>query len=100
MVYEAAIIKKMKQRGFTESVRGMNSDSVNTITFIIENAKKAPVFCTITLANEHFQFNYVVPKSVNQLQSPDCGAVMNDNHFDMIYSRFEEQATVLHRYFS
>ncbi len=90
----------MKQRGFTESVRSIKGDSVNTITFIIENAKKASVFCTVTLANEHFKFNYIVPKSKNQLQSPDCGAVMNENYFDMIYSKFEEQAAVLNRYFS
>lgn len=100
MVDKAVIIKKMKQRGFTESVRGMTGDSVNTITFIIENAKKAPIFCTVTLANEHFQFYYVVPRSANQLQSPDCGSVMDDNHFDMIYSKLEEQAAVLNRYFS
>lgn len=97
MVSEETIVKKMKQRGFTESARGMNGDSVNTITFIIENTRKAPVFCTVTLANEHFQFNYVVPRSMNQLQSPDCGSVMNDNHFDMIYSKFEEQAAALHK---
>lgn len=89
----------MEGRGFTESFREECNGKLISITFTNKATKKEPaILCTVALASEHFQFCYVVPQSVNQLLSPDCGSVMNGGHFDMIYSRFREQAEVLHQY--
>lgn len=101
MIEESRIIKTMEGRGFTESFREEQQGKLISITFTNEATESVPtIFCTVILASEHFQFCYVVPQSANQLLSPDCGSVMNGRHFDMIYSRFREQAAVLHQYWS
>lgn len=81
----------MQERGFHESFRRMKSDEVHSITFVDEDI----ISCTVTLDDDHFQFTYLVPHSVNQLQSPDCGSVMNDGQFNMIFDKFRMQARVL-----
>ena len=99
MVKKEILIDTMRGRGFTEFFREESSGKTISITFASEASEKVPaIACTVALASEHFQFCYVVPQSVNQLLSPDCGFVMNGKHFDMIYSKFREQAAVLHQY--
>lgn len=99
MIEESRITKTMRGRGFTEFFREESSGETISIAFTSEASEKVPaILCTVNLASEHFQFCYVVPQFANQLLSPDCGSVMNGRHFDMIYSRFKEQAAVLYQY--
>lgn len=54
--------------------------------------KNTPIFNVIVnRENEEFECIYHIEKSINTIQTPKCGSVMKDDHFDRIVIPFEQQ---------
>lgn len=99
------VIEIMSNRGFTvQSYSMKDTHTVEAVYFITEpvfqNGSNAPAIgCNVFLEAGEFEFMYAVPFSINILRSPKCSPIVNDEHFNKIYSKFKEQACVLHNYF-
>lgn len=108
MLDKKQVIEKMRERGFTEMSRQMkNTYDIVAIFFITEptyrkrtgTIQTPSIGCNVNLEKETFEFKYIVPNSINCLCSPECGSLFNDDHFDNLCFKFEEQASILYRYF-
>jgi len=99
MLDKEIVIKKMQERGFTVYAH-MN---LNWIHFISNhmyetNRRKEPVINIIVdLEKDEFKCIYNVHMSINTLNTPTCGSVLNDNHFDSIVGKIETHAKWLER---
>ena len=91
------VVDKMKERGFTESMRSVkNSYETVTITFSTMKLDGTDISCTVNLEQETFKFEWCVPYSINRLCTPDCGSFMNDKHFHKIYRKMFKHARILY----
>lgn len=106
MLNKEEVIEKMKDRGFVV----YSSMGKTKIQFISDHMydvfyeekiplrKRIPIINIIVdLENDEFLCIYNVKGSINTLNTPSCGSVLNDDHFDNIVSRFETQAKWLER---
>lgn len=95
----------MGNYGFTESMRYMKGDDVQSIDFLSKEEVHAghvitpSYMCTVTLGNGNFKFFYAVSKSTNKLETPDCSPVTNEKHFERIRSKFEKAVRALYQAF-
>ncbi len=105
MLDKDIIIAKMKERSFSMAYCGMSGDEIISIDFISEEVCRRgktwvpPFICKVNLAKEEFEMCYTVPHSINVLRTPVCGSVMNDDHFQRIFVKFENAVRVLYREF-
>lgn len=91
------VIEKMKERGFTETMRSVRNEYIPiTITFSPMKLDGTDVLCTVNLDEETFQFFWAVPQSICTLQCPSCSAFFDDNHFSRIYRKMNIYAKILH----
>lgn len=101
MLERNLIEKKMNERGFTL----YSSENNIFLTFVsshmydssyIEKTpkrKQMPIInIIVNLEKDEFKCNYNIDKSINSLNSPWCGSILNDEHFDNIVGIFESQA--------
>ena len=91
------VVDKMKERGFTESMRSVkNSYETVTITFSTMRLDGTDISCTVNLENETFSFIWCVPYSINKLSTPDCGSFFNDEHFHKLYRKMLKHVRILY----
>lgn len=91
------VVDKMKERGFTESMRSVkNSYETVTITFSTMKLDGTDISCTVNLEQETFSFVWCVPYSINKLSTPDCGSLFNDEHFHKLYRKMLKHVRILY----
>lgn len=90
------VAQKMRERGFTESMRSVdgNRDAI-TITFATMRLDGTDIACTVNLADESFNFVWCVPHSINKLSTPNCGSLFDDDHFNRLHDDMHRQAVIL-----
>jgi hypothetical protein len=105
------VIQKMRERNFTVyATMGNSKEGTNKIHFVsahmydfsyndrVRPRDRVPVINVIVdLEKDEFECIYNVPGSINMLNTPTCGSVMNDEHFDRIVCKFESQAKWMSR---
>lgn len=105
---EKRITEKMKERGFLTSCSIRDGKGIlKSMEFCYEadeaeNEKRFPVpsyICTID-DQERFEFSYIVPGFVNVLKMGKASNFWDDDHFDRLASKFEQQAAILKKYCS
>ena len=101
MLDKDKVIEKMSERGFTVMSYSMiNTHTVEAIFFTTDPLQSPSFGCNVYLESEEFEFMYAVPCSINVLRTASkCGSLMNDDHFNRLRSKFEEQVHVLHSYY-
>lgn len=100
MLDKEQVIQKMNERGFVvHSYIGDNSilflsDQIHNPNYKDIPARQKPAIINIVtnLEKDEYQCTYNIPGSINKLQTPWCGPILNDSHFDNIVSVFESQA--------
>lgn len=104
MLDKDMVIAKMKERGFYMASCGMSGDNIISIDFSANEVCRKdgttqvpPFVCKVNLVKEEFEMFYAVPHSINVLRTPVCGSVMNDEHFQRIFVKFEDAVRVLYR---
>ena len=91
------VIKKMQERGFSESMRSVkNGYEPITITFSTMRLDGTDISCTINLEKETFKFEWCVPYSINRLSTPDCGSLFDDKHFHQLYRKMLKHVRMLY----
>lgn len=55
--------------------------------------------CTVYPKSGEFDFTYMVPGSINKLETPKCSPVGNEEHFNRICVKFESMVQVLYHAF-
>lgn len=108
MLDKDKVIEKMSERGFSVMSYSMKHNNIiEAIYFVSEpvlrdNSSRIhtpSIGCNVHLESEEFELMYAVPTSINVLRTPKCGSLMNDDHFNRLCAKFEEQAQILYRYF-
>ena len=104
MLNKEEVIQKMSERNFSTTATTYKDNEIETIHFISEPTGDlrtyTPSFgCIVNLKKEEFKLMYSVPLSINILETPYCGAFMNDEHFDRISIKFANQVRILYRFF-
>jgi len=103
MIDKQYMINIMEQRGFTPSFYGGDT-IINFISKEIHDINNNPRRCPIIgikvwLDSEEFQGIYCVRTSINTIQTPKCGSVLLDEHFDRIIMKLEDQARIMELYY-
>ena len=107
MLDKELVINKMKERGFIiyanigkTKIQFISSHMYNTHNE--ENKplrKKMPIINIIVdLEYDEFYGIYNIKESINTLNLPVCGSVLNDNHFDSKVCKFELHAKLLENF--
>ena len=97
MLDEKQVIEKMRERGFSETMRSVkNGYDPVTITFCTMRLDDTDIACTVNLVDETFRFDWCVPHSINRLTTPDCGSLFNDEHFHKLYRKMLKHVRILH----
>ena len=94
------LIELMRDRGFTAYAHIGNKK----IEFIskhmyagIEANKRESKPIIVDIEKEEFKCQYNLEHSITTLQTPWCGSVTKDEHFDNIVTKFEAEAKWLSR---
>ena len=96
MLDEKQVIEKMRERGFSETMRSVkNGYNPVTITFCTMRLDSTDIACTVNLVDETFRFDWCVPHSINRLTTPDCGSLFNDEHFHRLYRKMLKHVRIL-----
>ena len=96
MLDEKQVIEKMRERGFSETMRSVkNGYDPVTITFCTMRLDDTDIACTVNLVDETFKFDWCVPGSINRLTTPDCGSFFNDEHFHKLYRKMLKHVRIL-----
>ena len=96
MLDEKQVIEKMRERGFSETMRSVkNGYDLVTITFCTMRLDDTDIACTVNLVDETFKFDWCVPGSINRLTTPDCGSFFNDEHFHKLYRKMLKHVRIL-----
>ena len=91
------VIEKMRERGFSESMRSVkNGYEPVTITFCTMKLDGKDMACTVHLEKETFKLEWCVPYSINKLSTPECGSFFNDEHFHKIFRKMYKHIRILH----
>lgn len=91
------VIEKMRERGFTESMRSVrNGYDPITISFRTMRLDGTDISCNVHLEEETFSFAYGVPYSINMLTTPDCSSFFDDKHFDTLHNKMLKHARILY----
>ena len=97
MLDEKQVIEKMRERGFSESMRSVkNGYEPISITFCTMRLDGTDISCTVNLEKETFSFAWCVPYSVNKLSCGECGSFFNDEHFHRLYNKILKHAQILY----
>jgi hypothetical protein len=106
MLNKELVKEKMKERGFIVYASIGNS-KIQFVSEHMYNAnyeentpprqRKPVINIFVDLEKDEFQCAYNISKSINSLNSPSCGSVLNDSHFDNIVSKFESEAKWMSR---
>ena len=97
MLDEKQIIEKMRERGFSETVRSVkNGYDPVTITFCTMRLDGKDIACTVDLEEEKFSFTWCVPYSINKLSCDKCGSFFDDEHFRKLYHQILKHARILY----
>lgn len=97
MLDATQVIEKMRERGFTESMRSVrNVYEPISITFCTMRLDGTDISCTVNLEEETFSFVWCVPYSINKLSTPDCGSFFNDDHFHKLYRKMFKHVRILY----
>lgn len=103
---ERKIIEKMEERGFFKTYSTQDGKgNLKSMAFLYvvdekKNEKRFPIppyICSVD-DQEQFEFSYCVPGSVNVLKMGKASDFWNDDHFDRLASKFEQQAAILKKY--
>lgn len=106
MLDKSLVIQKMKERGFTvyASMGGTKIHFVSEHMYDTSYENRVPlreripvINIIVDLEKDEFKCIYNLNKSIDTLNSPSCGSVMNDDHFNKIVSKFESEAKWLAR---
>ena len=96
MLDEKQVIEKMRERGFSETMRSIkNGYDPVTITFCTMRLDGTDISCTVHLENETFSFLWCVPYSTNKLSCDECGSFFNDEHFHRLYRKMLKHVRIL-----
>ena len=97
MLDEKKVIEKMRERGFSETMRSVkNGYDPVTITFCTMRLDGTDISCTVHLENETFSFLWCVPYSTNKLSCGECGSFFNDEHFHKLYRKMLKHVRILY----
>ena len=106
MLGKELVVQKMRERGFVVYA-SIGSTKIHFVSERMYDSsyedrvpprERIPVInVIIDLEKDEFQCIYNLNQSINTLNSPSCGSVMDDNHFDKIVVKFELQAKWLAR---
>ena len=96
MLDEKQVIEKMRERGFTETMRSVNTHYTVSITFCTMCLDGTDISCTVNLKNETFLFVWCVPYSINRLSCGECGSFFNDEHFHKLYRKMLKHVRILY----
>lgn len=97
MLDEKQVIEKMRERGFSETMRSVkNGYEPVTITFCTMYLDGTDISCTVHLENETFSFLWCVPGSINKLSCGECGSFFNDKHFHSLYRKMLKHVRILY----
>lgn len=108
MLDKKIVEDKMKERGFTaySYIGKTKIQFVSSRMYDSHYAEKVPprermpiINVVVDLENDEFSCIYVIPQSINTLNTGSCSPVLNDEHFDNIVCKFETQAKWLERMF-
>jgi hypothetical protein len=97
---------KMNERGFTvyATINGSKLQFISKHMYDFGYEDRTPpsqrqpvINIFVNLDDGEFECFYNMSKSMNQLKSPKCSPVMNDEHFDRIVMKFESEAKWLSR---
>jgi hypothetical protein len=108
MLDKQEVENKMKERGFTAYcyVGLTKIQFVSSHMYDMNYEEKTPprkrmpiINIIVDLKKEEFQCIYNIKQSINTLNTPTCGSVLNDDHFDNIVCKFETQAKWLEKIF-
>lgn len=106
MLDKQQVEDKMKERGFTpySYIEKTKIQFVSSHMYDMYYKEKTPprkripvINVIVNLETEEFQCIYCIPGSINTLNTPTCGSVMDDEHFNRIVGKFETQAKWLER---
>lgn len=101
MLNKDLVIQKMKERGFVVYASMGNSVIQFVSKHMYETSyedkvslkERIPIINIIVdLEKDEFRCIYNLSKSIDTLNSPSLGSVMNDNHFDKLVLKFESEA--------
>lgn len=102
------IIDIMKDYGFTCNMESRNGKGGTTALYFMSEPSfhrrhkdqiVIPSFGCTVYPNGDFAFNYAIPGSINKLDTPKCGPVTNEKHFNNICLKFESAVRVLYAEF-
>lgn len=106
MLDKQLVIDKMKERGFVvysaigKTILQFVSEHMYDMTYrqrVTERERLPIINVLVDLEKDEFKCIYNIDKSINTLNCPSCGSVMNDDHFDSIFSTFEGHAKWMER---
>ena len=97
MLDEKQVIEKMRERGFSETMRSVrNRYDPIAITFCTMRLDGTDISCTVNLEEETFSFIWCVPYSINKLSCGECGSFFNDEHFHKLYRKMLKHVRILY----
>lgn len=97
MLDSKQVIKKMQERGFTESMRSVrNGYEPVTITFSTMRLDGTDISCTVNLDTGSFSFLWCIPSSINRIVTPECSPFDDDEHFHKIYRKMFKHVRILY----
>ena len=107
MLNKDIVIDLMKSREFVVYTTTVGGNQIQFVSAHMYNVnyekntplrKRMPIYnVLVNLWTGEFKCVYNVNNSINSLQTPWCGPVTNDKHFDNIVSTFEVQAKWLEK---
>jgi len=107
MLNKELVIEKMKERGFTvyANIGKTKIQFISSHMYDIhykENTsirKRIPIINIIVdLEKDEYYGIYNIKESINTLNLPVCGSVLNDKHFDSNVCKFESHAKLLENF--
>lgn len=97
MLDEKQVIEKMRERGFSETMRSVkNRYEPIAITFCTMYLDGTDISCTVNLEKETFSFLWCVPGSINKLSCGECGSFFDDKHFHRLYRKMLKHVRILY----
>lgn len=88
--------KTMNKRGFSKISTTKDGDKIIGIYFRTMYMDGLDLVCNINLITEIFRLSWAVPESINRLETPDCSALFDDEHFNGLRSKLHMQAKILY----
>ena len=97
MLDEKQVIEKMRERGFSETMRSVrNHYDPIAITFCTMRLDGTDISCTVNLEEETFSIVLCAPYSINKLSCGECGSFFNDEHFHKLYRKMLKHVRILY----